>query len=140
MLPICTNLKFLGNSWCNAHFECRLRNNSTSKWQKISWYISKLAWHFIRTFFINALFIKITWYLQEFTFVWSLCFQVYLNFNFQMSENISIEFLCSILLEGVSLYRISANSFLPWIFSPFNSFRNNYSIYEVKNCHNAKTI
>ena len=31
-------------------------------------------------------------------------------------------------------------SFLPWIVSPFNSVRGNYSIYEVKNCHNAETI
>ena len=30
------------------------------------------------------------------------------------------------------IYRISANSFLPWIVSHFNSFRGNYSIYEVK--------
>jgi hypothetical protein len=33
-------------------------------------------------------------------------------------------------------YRISANSFLP----PLNSFRGNYSIYEVKNCRNAENI
>ena len=26
------------------------------------------------------------------------------------------------------------------IFPPFNSFRGNYLIYEVKNCHNAETI
>ena len=38
------------------------------------------------------------------------------------------------------MYRISANSFLPWIVSPFNSFRANYSIHEVKNCHNAEII
>jgi hypothetical protein len=31
-----------------------------------------------------------------------------------------------------NLYRISANN--------FNSFRRNYSIYEVKNCPNAETI
>ena len=39
------------------------------------------------------------------------------------------------------LYHISANSFLPWIVSPapFNSFRGNYSIYEVKNLHNVET-
>ena len=36
-------------------------------------------------------------------------------------------------------YRISTNSFLPWIVAPFNSFRGNYSIYAVKNCHNAET-
>ena len=39
-----------------------------------------------------------------------------------------------------SSYSISANSFLPWIVSPFNSFRGNYSIYEVKNYLNAETI
>ena len=39
-----------------------------------------------------------------------------------------------------SSYSISANSFLPWIVSPFNSFRGNYSIYKVKNCHNAENI
>ena len=33
-------------------------------------------------------------------------------------------------------YRNSTNSFLPSIVSPFNSFRGNYSIYEVDNCHN----
>ena len=37
-------------------------------------------------------------------------------------------------------YRISTNSFLPWVVSPLNSFHGNYSIYEVKNCHNAETI
>ena len=37
-------------------------------------------------------------------------------------------------------YCISTNSFLPSIVSPFNSFRGNYSIHEVKNCHNAETI
>ena len=37
-------------------------------------------------------------------------------------------------------YRTSANSFLPWIVFPLQSFRGNYSIYEVKNCHNAETI
>ena len=35
---------------------------------------------------------------------------------------------------------ISANSFLPWKISPFNSFRSNYSIYEVKNCRNVETM
>ena len=33
-------------------------------------------------------------------------------------------------------YRISTNSFPPL----FNSFRCNYSIFEVKNCHNAEII
>ena len=41
---------------------------------------------------------------------------------------------------GIWVYRISANSFIPWIVSPLNSFHGNYSIYEVKNCHNAETI
>ena len=37
-------------------------------------------------------------------------------------------------------YHIFANSFLPWIISPLNSFRNNYSTHEVKNRHNAEII
>ena len=37
-------------------------------------------------------------------------------------------------------YCISANSFLLWKICSFNSFRGNYSKYEVKNCHNAETI
>ena len=39
-----------------------------------------------------------------------------------------------------NIYHISPHSFLPSIVSPFNSFRGNYSIYEVKNYHNAETI
>ena len=34
--------------------------------------------------------------------------------------------------DVVFKYRISANSFLPGIVSPFNNFLGNYSIYEVK--------
>ena len=37
-------------------------------------------------------------------------------------------------------YRISTISFLPLIVTFFNNFRGNYSIYEVKDCHNAETI
>ena len=40
----------------------------------------------------------------------------------------------------VTEYHISANSFLSWKVPPFNSFHGNYSIYKVKNCHNAETI
>ena len=36
--------------------------------------------------------------------------------------------------------RISANSLLPSIVSPFNSFCSNHSIFELKNCHNSETI
>ena len=48
-------------------------------------------------------------------------------------------FLCY-LVRAIFKCRISANSFLPWIVTPFNSFRSIYSIYEVKNCHNAENI
>ena len=44
------------------------------------------------------------------------------------------------VLSEKSRYPISANSFLPGIVSPFNSFRGNYSIYEVKNCYNVESI
>jgi hypothetical protein len=55
-------------------------------------------------------------------------------------QNIKIVSWISLIIANVLEYRISGNSFLPWIVSPFNSFRGNYSIYEVKNYHNAETI
>ena len=39
----------------------------------------------------------------------------------------------------VTEYHIAANSFLSWKVPHFNSFHGNYSIYEVKNCHNTET-
>ena len=51
-----------------------------------------------------------------------------------------LEFEWKLLIGVMSVYCISANSFLPWIVPPFNSFRGNYSVYEVKNCRNAESI
>ena len=46
----------------------------------------------------------------------------------------------SMFLPNNFNYRIYMNIFLPLIVSPFNSLRGNYSINEVKNCHNAETL
>ena len=45
---------------------------------------------------------------------------------------ISFEFVAFFYQEYIPYFRE--------YFPPFNSFSNNYSIYEVKNCQNAETI
>ena len=65
----------------------------------------------------------------------------YIVWFFLLCMNVIVDFVSKILeffklVNTKTSYRISANSFLPWIFSPFNSFRGNYSIYEVKRYHN----